>query len=181
MPASRVSNLLAPRLNALIRDVPDFPKPGILFKDITPLLADGEALRDATRAMADSYRTAGIHHVVGIESRGFILGACVARELGVGFIPVRKPGKLPATRMSVEYALEYGTDRLEVHADACGHADRVLIVDDVLATGGTALATSRLMEQLGAEIAGFSFLIVLAFLNGRDKLSARRVETVLTY
>ena len=181
MTISKAAEGLTSRLNALVRDVPDFPKPGILFKDITPLLADGQALRDATRAMADPYRSAEIDHVVGIESRGFILGACVARELGVGFIPVRKPGKLPARKMTVEYALEYGTDRLEVHADACGHADRVLIVDDVLATGGTALATSQLMDQIGAEIAGFSFLIVLAFLNGRDKLRARRVETVLTF
>jgi adenine phosphoribosyltransferase len=164
-----------------VRDIPDFPKPGIRFKDITPLLADGEALRDATRAMADPYRSAAIDHVVGIESRGFILGACVARELGVGFIPVRKPGKLPATTIGVEYALEYGTDRLEVHADACGRADRVLIVDDVLATGGTARATCQLLEQIGAEIAGLGFLIVLEFLNGRAQIGRRRVETVLTF
>jgi adenine phosphoribosyltransferase len=172
---------LVSRLNALIRDVPDFPKPGILFKDITPLLADAAALADSTRAMADPYRDASIHHVVGIESRGFILGACIARELGVGFIPVRKPGKLPANRKSVEYALEYGTDRLEVHADACGHADRVLVVDDVLATGGTARAACQLMEQVGAEIVGLSVLLVLDFLNGREKLRDYRLETVMTF
>jgi adenine phosphoribosyltransferase len=173
--------MLASRLSALVRDIPDFPKPGILFKDITPLLADPEAFRDATRAMADPYRQAEIDHVVGIESRGFILGACVARELGVGFIPVRKPGKLPAKKRSVEYALEYGADALEVHADAVGHADRVLVVDDVLATGGTARATCQLMQEIGAEIAGLSFLIVLEFLKGRDKVRDYRLETVLTF
>lgn len=172
---------LRERLTALIRDVPDFPKPGIVFKDITPLLADREGFRDATRAMAEPFRNSPIDHVVGIESRGFILGACVARELGVGFIPVRKPGKLPAGKRSVEYALEYGTDRLEVHADACAKAERVLIVDDVLATGGTAAATGRLMGEIGAEVAGFSFLMVLGFLNGREKLAGFRLETVLSF
>jgi adenine phosphoribosyltransferase len=181
MPASNATAPLVSRLNALIRDVPDFPKPGILFKDITPLLADAGALRDATSAMADPYRRVAIDHVVGIESRGFILGACVARELGVGFIPVRKPGKLPANKKTVEYALEYGTDRLEVHADACGQADRVLVIDDVLATGGTARATCQLMTEIGAEVAGLSVLIVLEFLNGREKLRDYRLETVLTF
>jgi len=169
------------RLRPLIRDVPDFPKPGILFKDITPLLADGGALGDATRAMAAPYQEEKIDRVVGIESRGFILGAIVARELGVGFIPVRKPGKLPAGKTSIEYALEYGTDKLEVHTDACERAARILIVDDVLATGGTARATSELMERLGANVVGLSFLIVLDFLNGREKLERRRVETVLSF
>jgi adenine phosphoribosyltransferase len=172
---------LQSRLASLVRDVPDFPKPGILFKDITPLLADGDALRDATRAMADPYRADAIDRVVGIESRGFILGACVARELGVGFIPVRKPNKLPAAKTSIEYALEYGTDKLEVHTDACDRAARVLIVDDVLATGGTAQATCELMERVGATVVGLSFLIVLDFLNGRDRLGRRRTETVLTF
>ena len=169
------------RLASLLRDVSDFPKPGILFKDITPLLADGAALRDATRAMADPYRDTRIDRVVGIESRGFILGACVARELSAGFIPVRKPGKLPAVKMSIEYALEYGTDKLEVHTDACDRAARILIVDDVLATGGTAQATCELMERVGAQIVGLSFLIVLDFLKGRAKLGDRRVETVLAF
>lgn len=178
---STTASPLQSRLASLLRDVPDFPKPGILFKDITPLLADGEALRDATRAMANPYRNDGIDRVVGIESRGFILGACVARELGVGFIPVRKPGKLPAVKTSIEYALEYGTDKLEVHTDACDRAARILIVDDVLATGGTARATCELMERVGATVAGLSFLIVLDFLNGRDRLGQRRIETLLTF
>ena len=172
---------LEARLASLLRDVPDFPKPGIVFKDITPLLADGAALRDATRAMADPYRDARIDRVVGIESRGFILGACVARELGVGFIPVRKPGKLPGVKTSIEYALEYGTDKLEVHTDACDRAARIVVVDDVLATGGTARATCELMERVGAEVVGLSFLIVLDFLNGRGRLAGRRIETLLTY
>lgn len=172
---------LETRLQSLIRDVPDFPKPGILFKDITPLLADADGLRDACRAMAEPFRGDRIDRVVGIESRGFILGAVVARELGVGFIPVRKPGKLPYNSTSVEYALEYGTDSLEVHTDACEPATRVLIVDDVLATGGTARATCDLMERIGAEIAGLSFLAVLGFLKGRERLGPRRIETVLTF
>jgi len=172
---------LEARLASLLRDVPDFPKPGIVFKDITPLLADGGALRDATRAMADPYRDARIDRVVGVESRGFILGACVARELGVGFIPVRKPGKLPGVKTSIEYALEYGTDKLEVHTDACDRAARIVVVDDVLATGGTARATCELMARVGAEVVGLSFLIVLDFLNGRGRLAGRRIETLLTY
>lgn len=180
MSRAEPSRPLGSRLVELIRDVPDFPKPGILFKDITPLLADGDALRDATRAMAEPFRDAAIGSVAGIESRGFILGACVARELGVGFIPVRKPGKLPANKMSVEYKLEYGVDRLEVHADAFDGAARVLVVDDVLATGGTARATCELLENVGAEVVGLSFLMVLAFLNGREQLRDRRLETVLT-
>src|SRR5205085_1792668 len=136
-----VDGKLASRLSALIRDVADFPKPGILFKDITPLLGDAKALREATHAMAAPFKREKIDQVVGIESRGFILGAIVARELGVGFIPIRKPNKLPAKTQSVSYALEYGTDTLQVHADSCNRAARVLIVDDVLATGGTARAS----------------------------------------
>lgn len=172
---------LESRLKSLLRDVPDFPKPGIVFKDITPLLANAEALRDATVRMAEPFRGQNIDRVVGIESRGFILGALVARELGAGFIPVRKPGKLPALKTSIEYQLEYGTDTLEVHTDACERAARVVIVDDVLATGGTARATCELMERVGAEIVGLSFLIVLEFLNGRRRVGARRIETVLEY
>lgn len=171
---------LEARLTRLIRDIADFPKKGITFKDITPLLADAHALRDATTAMATPYWEADIDHVVGIESRGFILGPIVARALDVGFIPVRKPGKLPATVMSVEYALEYGSDTLEVHADACMSEDRVLIVDDVLATGGTARAAGELMERLGARVVGFSFLLELGALKGRERLARRRVESVLT-
>lgn len=169
------------RLQALIRDVPDFPKPGIVFKDITPLLADADALRDATRAMAEPYQDARIEKVVGIESRGFILGSIVARELGVGFVPVRKPNKLPAKKTSIEYALEYGTDTLEVHTDAGHRMPRVLIVDDVLATGGTARATCDLMERIGAQVVGLTFLAELTFLNGRDKLGARKMATLLSY
>ena len=177
MPASTAAR----RLRRFIRDVPDFPRPGILFKDITPLLGDAEALAVATKAMADPYRRAKIDRVVGIESRGFILGACVARELRAGFIPVRKPNKLPAKKASVEYALEYGTDRLEVHTDASGKGDRLLIVDDVLATGGTARAAGELMERIGGEVVGLSFLVILEFLNGRSRLGAHRIETVLAY
>jgi adenine phosphoribosyltransferase len=175
------STSLKTRLESLVRDVPDFPKPGILFKDITPLLANGDALRDSTRAMAEPFQNERVSCVVGIESRGFILGALVAHELGVGFIPVRKPNKLPANKTSVEYALEYGTDRLEVHDDACERDARVLIVDDVLATGGTARATCDLMERVGAKIVGLSFLIVLDFLKGRERLRDYRLETVLTF
>jgi adenine phosphoribosyltransferase len=173
--------MLETRLKSLIRDVPDFPKPGILFKDITPLLGDATAIRDATHAMANEFRGDRIDCVVGIESRGFILGAYVARELGVGFVPVRKPNKLPAAKTSVEYQLEYGSDRLEVHTDAVASGSRVLIVDDVLATGGTASAACELMESVGAEVAGLSFLMILDFLNGRRRLEGRRLGTVLTY
>jgi adenine phosphoribosyltransferase len=178
---TNVAGGLDRRLRRLVRDVPDFPKPGIVFKDITPLLSDGEALRDATRGMAAPYEKDRIDRVVGIESRGFILGAIVARELGVGFIPVRKPGKLPSAKTGIEYALEYGTDTLEVHTDACERAARILIVDDVLATGGTARATCQLMERLGATVVGLSFLVVLDFLGGRATLGQRRIETVLSY
>ena len=138
-------------------------------------------MKEATKLMADPYQRAKIDRVVGIESRGFILGACVARELKVGFIPMRKPNKLPAKKASIEYALEYGTDRLEVHMDASGKGERLLIVDDVLATGGTARAACELMERVGGEVVGLSFLLVLEFLNGRFRLPDRRIETVLTY
>ena len=169
------------QLRSLIRDVPDYPKPGILFKDITPLLADAEAFALATRLMAEPFVDARVSHVVAIESRGFILGAPVAQRLGAGFVPVRKPGKLPHTRRREEYALEYGTDALEVHDDAVGSAARVLIVDDVLATGGTAVATCRLAESLGATVVGFSFLLALTFLVGLERLRERKVSTLLTY
>ena len=169
------------RLKGFVRDIPDFPKPGILFRDITPLLADGEALRDAGIAMSYPYRDRGVEQVVGIESRGFILGALVARELNVGFVPVRKPGKLPSRVQSVEYDLEYGTDRLEVHAEVGDRAARVLIVDDVLATGGTARATCDLMERIGADVVGLSFLIELEFLRGRDRLGGRDVAAIIRY
>ena len=164
------SESLESRLRPAIRDVPDYPKAGILFKDITPLLADSELFAAATHAMAEPFARAGVTHVVAIESRGFILGGPVAQELGAGFIPVRKPGKLPAATRREAYALEYGSDALEIHADAFGPDARVLIVDDVLATGGTALATRRLVESLGARVAGFSFLLALGFLPGLQRL-----------
>jgi adenine phosphoribosyltransferase len=145
------------------------------------LLADGDALRMACEQMAAPFRTDRISRVAGIESRGFILGAAVARELSVGFIPIRKPGKLPSSVTSVEYQLEYGTDRLEVHADSCERAERILIVDDVLATGGTANAACQLIERVGATVAGLSFLMILGFLNGEDRLRGRRIESVLRY
>ena len=171
----------ARRLRALIRDIPDYPKPGITFKDITPLLADPSAFARATDAMAAAFSDATITHVAAIESRGFILGGPVAQRLGVGFIPVRKPGKLPAVTRRETYELEYGTDTLEIHADACTARARVLIVDDVLATGGTADATRRLVESLGATVAGFSFLLALSFLPGLTRLEGRTVSTVITY
>jgi adenine phosphoribosyltransferase len=169
------------RLRSLIRDIPDYPTPGIIFKDITPLLADAAAFASCTERLAAPFRDAGVTHVVAIESRGFILGAPVAQHLGAGFIPVRKPGKLPSATRREEYALEYGTDALEVHADAADGSARVLIVDDVLATGGTASATCKLVESLGAEVAGCSFLIALSFLPGLERLAAKRVESLITY
>lgn len=177
------ASALTDRIKRAIRDVPDFPKPGIMFKDITPLLADPSLFRETTDAMADAFAGEGITHVVAIESRGFILGAPVAQRLVAGFVPVRKAGKLPAKTVAEEYALEYGTDVLEVHADACEwlRTPRVLIVDDVLATGGTADATRRLMEGLGAEVVGFSFLIALGFLPGLEKLRGRTLRALVTY
>ena len=169
------------QVKKLIRDVPDFPKPGIVFKDITPLLADPAAFRAATEAMAAPFARAEVTHVVAIESRGFILGGPVAQQLGAGFVPVRKPGKLPARTRRQEYALEYGTDALEIHDDACGATARVLVVDDVLATGGTATATRALVESIGATVVGFSFLIALGFLPGLEKLRGAKVERLIEY
>ena len=175
------SDQLTEALKGAIRDVPDFPKAGIVFKDITPVLADPGLFRQITDAMAAPFADAGISYVVGVESRGFIIGAPVALALGAGFVPVRKPGKLPYRTAAAEYALEYGTDRLEIHADACARDARVLVVDDVLATGGTASATCRLVEGLGGVVVGCSFLMALSFLPGRAALSGRRVETLVTY
>lgn len=168
-------------LRRTIRDIPDFPKPGILFKDITPVLLDAALFHHTTQAMAAPFTTDGITHVVGIESRGFILGAPIAQHLGAAFVPVRKPGKLPSRVERVEYALEYGLDALEVHYDALGEGSRVLIVDDVLATGGTAAAACQVIERLGATVAGFSFLMILTFLPGLEKLEERRVDRLITY
>lgn len=168
-------------LRGAIRDIPDFPKPGIVFKDITPVLLDAPLFHRTTQAMAAPFAEDGITHVVGIESRGFILGAPIAQHLGAAFVPVRKPGKLPSTVERVQYALEYGLDALEVHRDALRRGNRVLIADDVLATGGTARAACEVIERLGARVVGCTFLMVLSFLPGAAALSGRRVETLITY
>jgi adenine phosphoribosyltransferase len=157
-------------LNAHIRDVPDFPKPGILFKDITPLLRSPEAFRTACAMLAEPFLNEGITAVAGIESRGFIFGAVVAQNLGAGFVPIRKPGKLPWTRRRHEYVLEYGSDALEIHDDALTKDDRVLVIDDVLATGGTIAAAMHLVRGFDATLAGAATVIELAFLDGRSKL-----------
>ncbi len=157
-------------LRDYIRDVPDFPKPGILFKDITPLLRSPEALDAACVGLAQPYRDQRISNVVAIESRGFIFGSCVARILGAGFVPIRKPGKLPWTTRRNEYKLEYGSDVIEIHDDALTSNDRVVIVDDVLATGGTAAAAAALVKEFGATIVGAAFVIELDFLEGRKRL-----------
>lgn len=154
-----------------IRDVADFPKPGILFKDITPVLADADAFAAAIGELAEPWRASRLDAVIGIESRGFILGAALARELHVGFVPVRKPGKLPARTLSLDYALEYGSDRLEIHADALAPGKRVLIVDDVLATGGTLRTAVALARQQGADVVGAAVLVELAFLGARERWS----------
>ena len=164
-----------------IRHVPDFPKAGILFYDITTLLRDAEGFKATIDMLSAPYADKGIELVVGIESRGFILGAAVAQRIGAGFIPIRKPGKLPAKSVKASYALEYGTDTLEMHEDAIGHGHRVLVVDDVLATGGTAAAAATLVKQLGGELLAMAFLIELSFLNGRDKLPGENVYSVLQY
>ncbi len=164
-----------------IRDVPGFPKPGILFRDITPLLGNPQLFRRVTDAMVDTYRGSGITHAIGIESRGFILAAPMAQALGVAFVPVRKPGKLPGPTLHEAYALEYGADALEMHVDAVPKGGRVLIVDDVLATGGTASAACRLVERSGGVVAGCAFLIELADLNGRKRLDGRTVTALVSY
>jgi adenine phosphoribosyltransferase len=168
-------------LRSLIRDVPDFPKPGILFRDITPLLQDSEALREALDRLAQPFRKSGITKVVGIESRGYIFAPAIAMSLGAGFVPVRKPGKLPWKTASEEYALEYGKDRLEIHLDGLARGERVLIVDDLLATGGTAAAARRLAERLGAEVVGAGFLVELTFLEGRARLLGMDVMSLIQF
>ncbi len=171
-------NLLAAKL---IRDVPDFPKAGILFKDITPVLQDYEAFQEVIDRFVEYASERRPDVIVGVESRGFVFGAPVALALGVGFIPVRKVGKLPAETVKFDYALEYGTNSLELHKDAIQKGQRVLIVDDLLATGGTAKATAHLAEMLGAQIAGLGFVVELDFLNGRDKLKGYEVMSLLHY
>ena len=168
-------------LKAHIRHVPDFPKPGILFYDITTLLKDPAGFRATIDALAVPYKDQRIATVVGIESRGFILGAAVAERLGAGFVPIRKPGKLPAGAIRESYSLEYGTDALEIHLDAIKKDERVLIVDDVLATGGTAAAAAKLVSDLEGDLVGLVFLIELGFLSGRAKLPGRPIHSVLQY
>lgn len=168
-------------IETLIRAIPDFPIPGILFRDITPLLKDKQGFRRAVDLFVERFIGRGIDYVVGVEARGYILGAPIAYAIGAGFIPVRKPGKLPHDKLSEEYALEYGTNALEIHADAIGTGDHVLVVDDLLATGGTAAATGRLLERLGASVDAFAFLVELTDLRGRDKLAGHEIVTFLSY
>jgi adenine phosphoribosyltransferase len=168
-------------VQSYIRAIPDFPIPGILFRDITPLLRDKQGFQAAIDLFVDKFKGRQIDYVVGIEARGYMLGAPLAYSIGAGFVPVRKPGKLPFSKLSESYALEYGTNSLEIHADALGNGDRVLVVDDLLATGGTAAATRRLLERLGAKIEGFAFLIELEALKGRDALNGVDVTTFITY
>ena len=164
-----------------IRDIPDFPKPGILFKDITPLMADAAALGEAVQTLAGAARSLEVDVVIGAEARGFLLGAALARELGAGFVLARKPGKLPSETVRAEYQLEYGVDALELHSDAVAHGARVLVHDDLLATGGTAVALCSLVEQLRGRVVGCAFLIELAFLHGRDKLKNHAVHSLIVY
>jgi len=165
----------------LIRDVPDFPKKGIIFKDITTLLQDGDAFRQAINQMVKRYLDSAIDKVVAIEARGFILGGVLAYKLGCGFVPARKPGKLPARTIREEYTLEYGSNALEIHQDSISKRDRVLIVDDLLATGGTALAAARLVEKLGGEVVAIEFLIELGFLHGREKLLPYPLHSLIVF
>ncbi len=167
------------RIAALVREVPDFPKPGILFKDITPLLADPQGFVTALDLLTEPFVGRGVQAVVGIESRGFIFGSALAVRFGAAFVPVRKPGKLPAATERVEYALEYGTDALEIHRDALKEGERVLVVDDLLATGGTAEAAGRLVRRLGAEVVGWAFVVELEGLGGRERLQGAEVFSAL--
>src|SRR5437763_2190430 len=168
-------------LRALIREIPDFPRAGIGFKDITPLLADAQGLAQAVRLLADYARPLRVDCVIAAEARGFLLGPALALELGAGFVLARKPGKLPYDTVSAEYLLEYGAGQLELHTDAVASGKRVLVHDDLLATGGTAAALCDLVEQLGGEVVGCGFLIELAYLNGRARLAGREVHALLTY
>jgi len=168
-------------LRRCIRDVPDFPKPGILFKDITPLLASPQAFNLVIDTMAEQYDGHGVDVIVAIEARGFIFGAALAARMRKAFAPARKPGKLPAAKHRVEYQLEYGTDAIEMHNDAIKQGDKVLVVDDVLATGGTAAATCQLVQQMGGQVVGASFVIELAFLSGRTRLLPLEVSSLVQY
>ena len=164
-----------------IRDIPDFPKPGIVFKDITPLLKDDVAFRDAIHAMASHYEPIGVDVLVGIDARGFILGGALACQLGVGFVPIRKKGKLPFDTFEASYDLEYGTDTLTIHQDAVSPGSRVLICDDVIATGGTIAASIELVEKMGGQVIGIPVLIELAFLNGREKFSEYDIFSLIEF
>ncbi len=175
-----MTSVSALNLRDYIRDIPDFPKPSIIFKDITPMLGDGEAFASSV-AQLNVLMPEGVDTIVGIESRGFIFGAALAQLTGAGFVPVRKPGKLPADVHAVEYELEYGMDRLEIHRDALAAGHRVVVVDDLLATGGTAAATVELVRQLGAEVAACLFVVELAFLEGRKALPDVPVRAVIAY
>lgn len=168
-------------LKEKIRVIPDFPQPGISFKDITTLLKDGEALRETIKRIAEHFKDSGIEMIVGVESRGFILGAPLAYEMGLGFTLIRKPNKLPGEVLSVEYDLEYGTDRLEIHVDSFPAGTKVLIVDDLLATGGTIAAAIELINKLGGEVAGLAFLIELSYLGGREKLGDHDIFALVKY
>ena len=178
---SSIARFCMDKFKQLIRSVPDFPKKGILFYDITTLLKNAQALKDVLDELGSHYRTQKIDLVVGIESRGFIFAPALACQLGAGFVPVRKPGKLPAETIKVSYDLEYGKDTLEIHKDAIQRGQRVLVVDDLLATGGTAAAVTQLIRQLGGEVAGLAFLVELDFLNGRKKLDGCDVFSLLRY
>ena len=167
--------------NAYIRDVKDFPKPGILFKDITPLLQDAVAIKKAAEALCDFVGDQTVDKVVGVDSRGFIFAPLLAYKLRAGFVPIRKKGKLPSTKVSESYALEYGMDTLEIHTDAIKKGERILVHDDVLATGGTAEAVCKLIERLGGEVVQCNFIIHLSFLQGREKLNGYAVKSLLTY
>lgn len=174
--------LHADQLRDAVRTIPDFPSPGIQFKDITPILGDRDLLKQSVEALAAPYLDAGVTKVLGIEARGFIFGSMLAHRLGAGFVPVRKRGKLPYEIVTADYKLEYGTDCIEMHVDAIGESDTVLIHDDVIATGGTAAAAGRLVREIGATIAGFSFLVELGFLSGRDMLEENvLIHSVIRY
>lgn len=166
-------------LKKFIRDIPNFPKEGIIFKDITPLLKDAEAFKEAIDKMIEYYRDAEFDYIAGIEARGFLIGAPMAIEMGKGFIPIRKPGKLPADILSKDYDLEYGSNRIEIHRDAISPGDRVLIIDDLLATGGTIAAAVELIEELGGQVAGIGFLYELSELKGRDLLTGYDVFSLM--
>jgi adenine phosphoribosyltransferase len=181
MTESSSSALRIEALKSKIRDVPDFPRPGIVFKDITPLLGDQVAFREALDLLVDLCSDRAVDRVVAIESRGFILGGALADRLGVGFVPVRKPGKLPSRSVRASYDLEYGSDSLEIHEDALGPGKRVWVVDDVIATGGTAKAAGELVERVGGQVVGYAFLVELSFLKGRDKLSGYDVRSLIRY